>query len=112
MVVDRVEINPAVMLGKPVIRGTLITVELILRMVSEGAPVEDLLDAYQNVPVNRISAQRLAFSEEPGEVDKSKNYHSEGKIGEYRFQGGLHYHFTLFSLQQALTRRVKEFALE
>ncbi|MGH7395454.1 MAG: DUF433 domain-containing protein, partial [Candidatus Methylomirabilales bacterium] len=28
---DRIEINPAVMLGKPVIRGTRFTVELILR---------------------------------------------------------------------------------
>ena len=46
MVTDRVEINPAVMLGKPVIRGTRITVELILRKLSEGASVEDLLDAY------------------------------------------------------------------
>jgi uncharacterized protein (DUF433 family) len=30
MVVDRIEINPAVMLGKPVIRGTRITAELVL----------------------------------------------------------------------------------
>ena len=33
----RVEINPKVMMGKPVIRGTRITVELILRKLSEGA---------------------------------------------------------------------------
>lgn len=41
-----VEINPDVMLGKPVIRGTRIPVELILRKMSEGATIEDLLDAY------------------------------------------------------------------
>ena len=34
---DRIEINPRVMLGKPVIRGTRIPVELIVRKVSEGA---------------------------------------------------------------------------
>ena len=34
------------MLGKPVIRGTRIPVELLLRKLSEGATVEDLLDAY------------------------------------------------------------------
>jgi uncharacterized protein (DUF433 family) len=42
----RIEINPRVMLGKPVIRGTRMTVELILRKLSEGATQEDLLDAY------------------------------------------------------------------
>jgi uncharacterized protein (DUF433 family) len=34
------------MLGKPVIRGTRIPVELLLRKLSEGATVEALLDAY------------------------------------------------------------------
>jgi uncharacterized protein (DUF433 family) len=43
---DRVEINPGVMLGKPVIRGTRIPVELILRKLAEGATEADLLDAY------------------------------------------------------------------
>jgi uncharacterized protein (DUF433 family) len=42
----RIEINPAVMLGKPVIRGTRIPVELILRKLAEGATSGDLLDAY------------------------------------------------------------------
>jgi len=44
--VERIEINPDVMLGKPVIRGTRIPVELILRKLSEGATEADLLDAY------------------------------------------------------------------
>jgi uncharacterized protein (DUF433 family) len=47
--VDRIEINPKIMLGKPVIRGTRITVELILRKLSEGAKEEELLDAYPNL---------------------------------------------------------------
>ncbi len=34
---ERIEIDPKVMTGKPVIRGTRITVELILRKLSEGA---------------------------------------------------------------------------
>lgn len=45
-IIDRIEINPAVMLGKPVIRGTRIPVELIIRKLSEGANEADLLDAY------------------------------------------------------------------
>ena len=35
----RIEINPRIMLGKPVVRGTRITVELILRKLAEGATV-------------------------------------------------------------------------
>jgi uncharacterized protein (DUF433 family) len=34
---DRIEANPRVMVGKPVIRGTRIPVELILRKIAEGA---------------------------------------------------------------------------
>ena len=45
-ITDRVEINPEIMLGKPVIWGTRIPVELILRKLSEGATEADLLDAY------------------------------------------------------------------
>jgi uncharacterized protein (DUF433 family) len=43
---DRIEVNPEVMLGKPVIRGTRIPVELLLRKLSEGASETDLLEAY------------------------------------------------------------------
>ncbi|HLE82552.1 MAG TPA: DUF433 domain-containing protein [Dehalococcoidia bacterium] len=46
MATDRIEINPNVMLGKRVIRGTRIPVELILPKLSEGATEADLLDAY------------------------------------------------------------------
>ena len=53
---DRIEINPRVMLGKPVIRGTRIPVELILRKLSEGASEADLLDAYPRLTRDDIYA--------------------------------------------------------
>jgi len=53
---DRIEINAKVMLGKPVIRGTRITVELILRKLSEGASEADLLDAYPRLTREDIQA--------------------------------------------------------
>jgi uncharacterized protein (DUF433 family) len=53
---DRVEINPKVMLGKPVIRGTRITVELILRKLGEGASYSELLQAYPNLTENDLQA--------------------------------------------------------
>ncbi len=59
--IDRIEINPAVMLGKPVIRGTRISVELILRKLSEGASEADLLDAYPRLAHADIQAA-LAYA--------------------------------------------------
>jgi uncharacterized protein (DUF433 family) len=55
-VTDRIEINPKVMLGRPIIRGTRITVELILRKLSEGATEADLLDAYPRLTREDIQA--------------------------------------------------------
>ena len=45
----RIEINPRLMLGKPVIRGTRITVALLLRKLGEGASEEGLLEAYPHL---------------------------------------------------------------
>jgi uncharacterized protein (DUF433 family) len=53
---DRVEVNPRVMLGKPVIRGTRIPVDLILRKLSEGATEADLIDAYPRLKREDIHA--------------------------------------------------------
>jgi uncharacterized protein (DUF433 family) len=53
---DRIAINPKVMLGKPVIRGTRITVELILRKLGEGATDQDLLEAYPHLAREDIQA--------------------------------------------------------
>jgi len=60
-VTDRIEINPGVMLGKPVIRGTRIPVELLLRKLAEGAAIEDLLDAYPRLAVDDVRAA-LAYA--------------------------------------------------
>ena len=43
---DRITVNPDVMLGKPAIKGTRVTVELILRKLSEGAALDDVLRGY------------------------------------------------------------------
>jgi uncharacterized protein (DUF433 family) len=56
---NRVEIDPGVMLGKPVIRGTRIPVELIIRKLGEGAAEADLLDAYPRLTRGDIQAALL-----------------------------------------------------
>jgi uncharacterized protein (DUF433 family) len=53
---ERIEINAKIMLGTPVIRGTRIPVELILRKQSEGATQEELLDAYPRLTKDDIRA--------------------------------------------------------
>lgn len=58
---DRIAINADVMLGKPVIKGTRIPVELLVRKLSEGATFDDLLDAYPRLVVADIQAA-LAYA--------------------------------------------------
>ena len=58
---EHIEINPDVMLGKPVIRGTRIPIELILRKLSEGATEVELLDAYPRLTKLDIQAA-LAYA--------------------------------------------------
>src|SRR5690606_13413618 len=53
---NRIEVNPEIMLGKPVIRGTRVTVELLLRKLSEGATEAQLLEAYPHLTREDIKA--------------------------------------------------------
>jgi uncharacterized protein (DUF433 family) len=53
---DRIEMNPRVMLGKPVVRGTRIPVELVLRKLGEGASEADILEAYPRLTREDIHA--------------------------------------------------------
>jgi uncharacterized protein (DUF433 family) len=53
---DRIALDPAVMLGKPVIRGTRITVEQILRELGAGMTVEEILAAHPRLTPDDIRA--------------------------------------------------------
>ena len=55
-ITDRIEVNPNIMMGKAVVRGTRVTVELILRKLGEGATEADLLDAYPQLKREGIQA--------------------------------------------------------
>jgi uncharacterized protein (DUF433 family) len=56
MTTQRIVIDPAVMMGKPVIRGTRITVELILRKLAEGASEAELREDYPHLATEDIRA--------------------------------------------------------
>ena len=58
---DRITMAPDVMQGKPVIRGTRITVDLILRKLAEGASESDILDAYPHLSIEDVRAA-LAYA--------------------------------------------------
>ena len=60
---DRISVSPDVMLGKPVIKGTRITVELILRKLSEGAGTDDVLVGYPGLRREDVLAA-LAYGAE------------------------------------------------
>jgi uncharacterized protein (DUF433 family) len=64
-----VDVNPGVMMGKPVLRGTRITVENILERLGAGESVEDILEAYPQLSRQLIQGA-LAFAAEvlSGEV--------------------------------------------
>ena len=53
---QRIESNPNIMLGKPVIKGTRITVELILKKLAEGATREKLIETYPHLTKQDINA--------------------------------------------------------
>lgn len=60
---EYIETNPKIMLGKPVIKGTRITVDLILEKLSMGESIEQLQRAYPHINQTEIFAC-LAFAAE------------------------------------------------
>jgi uncharacterized protein (DUF433 family) len=53
---ERITVDPKVMAGKPVIRGTRIPVELIVRMLAQGIPEADILREYPRLQPQDIRA--------------------------------------------------------
>jgi uncharacterized protein (DUF433 family) len=53
---ERIEINPEVMGGKPVIRGTRVPVELVLRKLGAGMSAEEILADHPRLTIDDIRA--------------------------------------------------------
>ena len=60
---DHIHSDPAILGGKPVIRGTRISVELILEYFADGCGVDDVLNAYDQLKPEDVRAA-LAFAHE------------------------------------------------
>ena len=59
MKIDRIELNPRVCNGKPVIKGTRIPVSVILEQIAEGESWADLLSGYPELEKDDIKAALL-----------------------------------------------------
>lgn len=53
---SRIAADPAIMMGKPCIKGTRITVELLLRKLAAGWSFADVSDAYPNLTEDDLRA--------------------------------------------------------
>lgn len=60
---ERIEINPDIMMGKPVIKGTRITIEIILKKLSQGISIEEIINNYPKLTREDIYAA-LAYAAE------------------------------------------------
>ena len=60
---DRITLNPTIMVGKPVIRGTRLTVQYILNLLAHGATIDEILQEYKGLTKEDILACLLYASE-------------------------------------------------
>ena len=52
----RITLNPKIMVGKPVIKGTRLTVEYILNLLAHGATVDEILEEYDGLTQEDVFA--------------------------------------------------------
>ena len=64
----RIVCDPAVMMGKPVVAGTRITVELLLDKLAAGESYEQILESYPHLTIDSIRAA-LGFASEALRAD-------------------------------------------
>ena len=67
--VERIALNPKVMAGKPIIRGTRLTVEYILNLLAHGATTEEILQEYQGLKTEDIQACFLFATKSLRDID-------------------------------------------
>ena len=53
---QRIVLNPKIMVGKPVVRGTRLTVDFILNLLAHGAAEQEIIDEYKGITTDDIRA--------------------------------------------------------
>ena len=59
---ERITCDPQVMVGKPVIKGTRLTVDYILNLMAHGSSVDEILEEYDGLKPDDIRACQLFTS--------------------------------------------------
>ena len=62
---ERVELNPEVLAGKPVVKGTRLSVQLILELLADDWSTEEILDQYPTLTKDDVLACLRYASERP-----------------------------------------------
>ena len=75
---NRIEINPRIMVGKPVVKGPRIPVELILKMLSHEMSIKEILEEYPHLTKEDIQAC-LAYAAQALEVEEVLPLERAGK---------------------------------
>ena len=66
---ERIVLDPKVMAGKPVIKGTRLTVEYVLNLLAHGASTEEVLEEYDGLSAEDVRACILFATKSLGSTD-------------------------------------------
>jgi uncharacterized protein (DUF433 family) len=72
---DRITVDPAILVGKPIIKGTRISVELIMDRFSDGWAMEDILASHPHITRDDVLAA-LSFA---AEIFREERFVAVGK---------------------------------
>lgn len=66
---ERITLNPRVCVGKPVIKGTRLSVEYILNLLAHGATTAEILEEYEGLTAEDVRACILFATKSLSETD-------------------------------------------
>ena len=66
---ERIVVNPKIMGGKPIVRGTRITVEQVLKMLAQGLSVDEILKDYPHLSKDDVAAVLFYAAKVAGEEE-------------------------------------------
>ena len=82
---ERIEINPEILLGKPIIKGTRISVELIIKLIAQRWTDEQILGEYHSLNREDIQAA-LLYAEKVIENEEVYPIVTDRKLNEVSYR--------------------------